>query len=351
MSTIKVEVVAIQDVRSHPAADTLELATINGWQVCVRKGAFKDGDPVVYFEAGTVLPQDVAEQMGVLPYLKTNTDIDGQRVLVVHRVKLRGEPSFGLVMPVPESYMRVGDDVADYYGATKFYPPRRLHDGEFEEAHPLFWKYTDVENLRNYNTVLQDGEEVVVTEKVDGTNCRVGYVVEDAKVVLMAGSKTFQRKKPAADDKRRNTYWFPFVKQGVRSLLADLVSKGHRQAILYGEVFGRGIQTLDYGQTQIDFLAFDLMIDGRYVDHDTFAGLCDAFGLDRMPVLYRGPFSLSIIKGLSDGRSTIGGNHFREGVVVRPVKERNDVRTGRVILKYHGDEYLFKYAEKDTTDA
>ena len=350
MSTIKVEVVEIQDVLPHENADTLELTTVGGWQVAVRKGAFKSGDLAVYFEQGTVLPQETGDQIGITPYLATKTDIDGRRVLVVHRVKLRGEPSFGLVIKA-EPGMQLGQDVAERYGATKFYPPRRLHDGEYEDAHPMFFKYSDIENLRSYHTVLRPGEEIVVAEKVDGTNCRVGFVDEGGEIKYMAGSKTFQRQEPAADDSRRNTYWFPLSMGTVKGLLARLHKAGHKQVILFGEVFGKGIQALDYGQTQIAFRAFDLMIDGRYVGHDTFVSLCDEHGIDRMPILYRGPYSLDKIKELSEGRSTIGGNHFREGVVVRPVIERIDTRVGRVILKYIGDSYLFKYAENDTTDA
>src|SRR3954467_14895224 len=98
MSTIKVTVTPITELRAHPNADALDLATVGGWQMCVKRGSYKDGDLVVYFEPGTVLPAAVAERFGVTNYLSSKTDINGNRVLVVHRVKLRGEPSFGLVV-------------------------------------------------------------------------------------------------------------------------------------------------------------------------------------------------------------------------------------------------------------
>ena len=129
MSTIKVEVTRINDVRPHSNADALELATVGGWQMCVKKGVYHNGDPVVYFEQGTVLPRDVADRLGVTQYLSEKLDINGDRVLVIHRVKLRGEPSFGLVIE-PEPGMVVGQDVADFYGATKFFPPVRTQAGD-----------------------------------------------------------------------------------------------------------------------------------------------------------------------------------------------------------------------------
>jgi hypothetical protein len=49
MSTIKVEVCEILEIQPHGNADALELATVQGWQMCVKKGAHQPGDAVVYF--------------------------------------------------------------------------------------------------------------------------------------------------------------------------------------------------------------------------------------------------------------------------------------------------------------
>ena len=137
----------------------------------------------------------------------------------------------------------------------------------------------------------------------------------------------------------------------VQQLLNDLFAQGHNQAVLYGEVFGSGIQSYTYGQKTLAFRAFDLMIDGKFVDYDDFVARCEAVGIETVPLVYRGGFALASIKALSDGASLIGGKHGREGVVVKPVRERQDVKIGRVILKYIGDVYLFgKAAEQDTTD-
>jgi len=71
--------------------------------------------------------------------------------------------------------------------------------------------------------------------------------------------------------------------------------------------------------------------------------------IDLVPILYRGPFSLAKIKELASGNSTFS-DHVREGVVVKPVIERFDPKTGRVILKYINDDYLFSKGVSDTTD-
>lgn len=79
--TIKVEVTRI-DACSNPSKhpDALELATVGGWQMYVKKGVYQDGDPVVYFERCRVPPREVADRLAVAQYLKERADIDGNGV-------------------------------------------------------------------------------------------------------------------------------------------------------------------------------------------------------------------------------------------------------------------------------
>jgi RNA ligase (TIGR02306 family) len=345
MSTIKVEVVQIADVRPHPNADALELATVKGWQMVVRKGQHQSGDTVVYFEQGTVLPRATADRFGVTQYLSEKTDIDGNRVLVVHRVRLRGEPSFGLAVAPDDPAWLIAHDVSAHYGATKYMPPVKTSAGDVEPDDARFPAYTDVENMRSYPHIFRDGEAVEASEKVHGTNSRIGFVVDEVDrepvVSWMAGSRTLRRKRPDGDAFATNTYWFPWSLAQVQALMQALAAAGHRQAVLYGEVHGRGVQSYDYGQKGLAYRAFDLMLDGIYVDRATFEDWCARYGIPTVPLIYRGPFALEAIRAVADGASLLGGAHGREGVVVRPLVERSDPALGRVILKYVGDAYLF----------
>jgi RNA ligase (TIGR02306 family) len=353
MSTIKVEVCEILEIKPHQNADALELATVQGWQMCVKKGAHKPGDLVVYFEQGTVMQREVASRLNVATYLSEKTDINGDRVLVVHRIKLRGEPSFGLVV-TPEPGMKLGDDVTEFYQASKYFPPVKAQAGDVEIDVSYFPKYTNLENMRSYPSLLTVGETVIATEKIHGTNCRVGFVWQEgeAQPTFMAGSRTLRRRQPADPDLMvANTYWFAHTLTSVKNLLADLQDRGYEQAVLYGEVFGQGVQAYTYGAKKMTFRAFDLMLNGKYVDYEVFTSLCDRHQVERVPLVYEGAFSLEVIKEFSDGDSLVGGAHGREGVVVKPIVERFTLRGGRVILKYVGDRYLFgKAAERDTTD-
>jgi RNA ligase (TIGR02306 family) len=342
LSSLVVNVQAISDVAPHPNADRLELAIIGGWQCVVPKGKYQTGDKIVYFPPDTLIPRTLAESLGVTQYLsfaKDNPDMGRIRC-----AKLRGEPSFGLVADPDCKEWAIGQDVAEHYGAEKWIPPVKFTAGDAEPDHPLFVYYTNIENLRNFPNVLREGENLYITEKLDGTNCRVGMIDGE----LMAGSHRVRRKEP--EDYASNRYWFPLSLPSVRNLLACL-SREHKQVILFGEVFGKGIQKLEYGQKGLAFNAFDLLVDGKYLNAHEFLETMYNYSIPHVPTLGFGPFTVGAIINLAKGKSTIeGSSHIKEGVVVRPIYERTDPRVGRVILKYVSDEYLLSQKE-DWTDA
>ncbi len=136
MSTIRTEVVTLADVRPHPNADALDLGTVKGWQMVLKKGVYASGDKAVYFEAGSQMPASLAEKLGVGNFLQNRTNIDGERVLVVGQVKLRGEPSFGLIVPLDDPSIDVGTDLAGTYGVVKYRPPVKTSAGDADSDHP-----------------------------------------------------------------------------------------------------------------------------------------------------------------------------------------------------------------------
>ena len=337
MSQLIVEVSRIDRVLPHPNADLLELAHIKGWQCVVPKGKYGAGNLVTYVPIDAVIPTELSERLGITKYLSNGR---------VRCARLRGEPSFGVIMDVEDRSWAEGTDVRERYGITKYVPPLRPSAGDAAEPHPLFVSYTDVENLRNFPPVFAEGEDVVVTEKLHGTNCRVGLVEGE----LMAGSMEVRRKRPEPGAEGSNLYWFPTTLPGVMGLLEEL-AHSHRQAILFGEVFGSKVQNLNYGRKgEFGFAAFDVLADGRYLDAPQFLELCDRHAVPTVPVLHRGPYSLEWVKVIAEGLTTLGGGHVREGVVVRPLVERVDPKVGRAVLKYIGDGYLLAKGVSDTND-
>lgn len=353
MSSVIVEVVQIDAIRPHSNADKLYLAEIKGWQTVIRKHLdgspeFQVGERVVYIPPDSTLPHALAVQLGVETYVSAKTNMTGERDLVVRRVRLRGEPSYGFVIPLADPAWSVGTDVREYYGIGKYLPPVKFTAGDAEPNHPLFERYTDIENLRHFPDLIQAEEEVIVTEKIHGTNVRIGAI--DGQI--LAGSHGLQRRRPEPEAMALYTYWFPATLAPVTALLTALQGQ-HRVAILFGEVYGSRVQKLDYGQKSgLGFAAFDLYVDGHYLDYEAFQSLCHNYGVPTVPTLGRGVYSLAFVRELSAGQTTLPGAHIREGVVVRLARERYDARVGRVVLKYINDAYLLnaKLAEADATD-
>jgi len=359
-STLTVPVTSIRNVRPHPNADKLDLCDVLGFQMAIPKGRYKNDDAVVYIPADTLLTDEWAEKFGVKNFLR------GKDKNRVGRIKLRGEPSFGLVVDIPEDQnWNDGDNVADYFGCTKYEPPIRATAGDAaaydENINPFVYRYTDIENGKIYTDVFKDGEEVIATEKLHGTN---GKLISIKGVGIAAGSMSILRKRPDGSDgtpsnfdskeMKENTYWHPWTIEGVRGLMDEL-TKDYNVVTLYGEIFGGSIQSLNYGIPKgqgIAFRAFDISVNDKYLHWDDFEVLCKQYDVPMVPVLYRGPYSMEKMKEVADGNSTLeGADHIREGIVVKPQIERTDPKIGRAVLKYISTEYeLSKHKERDTTD-
>jgi hypothetical protein len=80
------------------------------------------------------------------------------------------------------------------------------------------------------------------------------------------------------------------------------------------------------------------------LDYDEMVAIAAEMNLPTVPILYRGPWSeehKADLWALAEGPTVVGnGTHVREGWVLRPTKERADLRLGRVIMKLHGEGYL-----------
>ncbi len=338
MSTLLVQVCRIEKVLTHPNADALELAHIKGWQCVVPKGKYAAEALVVYVPIDSVLPLELSDRLGVTKYLSSK----GR----VRCAKLRGEPSFGLIFDREDASWPEGHDVAEHYGVTKYQPPVKATAGDAAVAHPLFVSYTDVENLRHFPGIFPPDEQVSLTEKIHGTSCRIGII--DGEV--MAGSMGLRRKRPEPDQAAASIYWAPASQPGVMALLSELAA-AHKQVILFGEVYGAKVQSLGYGKPGASgFVAFDLFADGRFLDVDDFQERCKRHGVPMVPELARGPFSWDLVYAHGKGQTTLGANHIREGVVVKPLRERLDPKLGRVILKYISDDYLLNKGISDSED-
>jgi RNA ligase (TIGR02306 family) len=359
MSSLIVEVCRVEAVLPHPNADRMCICCVKGWRVCAGRdpdtgtNQFEPGDACVYIPPDSVLPPELSDRLGCTKYLgplAKNADgvrPPGGRVRVA---RLRGEPSYGLIMRPDDPTLPVGTDVAALLGITKWEPPPVLGGGEADVPHPAFHGYTDIENYRNFPDLFAEGEEVVLTEKLHGMNCRLGLVRDGEDWVFMAGSNN-QRRKPV-DSKGRPSQFWAVLTGPVRDLLNHLRQRAAHGVVVFGELFGCGVQDLWYGLENgcFGFRAFDVAVDGKYLDFDDTVACFRQFGVEQVPLLYRGSFRRDVVEEHVSGPTTMcpaekaGKFKGREGIVITPTREREAAvghcNLARVILKAISFEYL-----------
>lgn len=143
----------------------------------------------------------------------------------------------------------------------------------------------------------------------------------------------------------------------VRTLMAlDLATKiealGEELGVnidLFGEIFGRGVQDLHYGLSAPEFRAFDIAIDGEFAPSETKAMMFERLGVQRVPVLYRGPWDREALVAHRDGKTVLGEGNIREGIVVTAVGDQTKRefmnRRLRPFLKMVSPDYLTRKGE------
>lgn len=115
-------IVAIDEILVHPKADRMELAIIGGWQCCVKKDEFKAGDIALYCEIDAMLPTTI-DEFAFLEARKDDLKAVGDLSYArIKTIKLRGEMSQGLLIPVPKvlGKRKVGENVTQALGVLKY---------------------------------------------------------------------------------------------------------------------------------------------------------------------------------------------------------------------------------------
>lgn len=306
------------ELHHHPNADTLSLVYVGDFQCVVRTADWKDGDLAIYIPPDSIVP-DTKE----FEFLGDHKRIKARR--------LRGEWSVGLLVPAP-SDAKIGDDYMEKLGIIHYEPQVKgdfTTGGENVSAPPGFYPKYDVLNFRKYSSFFNDGEEIILTEKLHGSSCRF-VCVDD---VIYCGSRNNWKQEDP------NNLWWKVLNQ---NMVLESWLRHNQNLGVYGEVFGQ-VQNLKYGSTdgRIFFAAFDIIKGDQWLDFDDARKI--GAPLPWVPLVYRGPFNKEQIMELAEKDSTYpGAKHHREGVVVKPVHERTNRKIGRLQLKVVGNRYLSK---------
>lgn len=361
MSDLAITIQTVSEIEPHPDADRLEIVKILGTQCVTGVGNHTVGEKVIYFPPDMMIPEGVAEGLSVKKYLK-HVRWNGEKVQSrVAACRLRGVPSYGFVMPCDQR-MEVDTDVTDIYQGEKYEPPPvhlslpgikggsqyRLEEGKFQ-------KYTDIQHFWRYPGVFDDEDQVVITEKLHGSNSRVGVLFEDGEWVYATGSHKCRWMDVLAAER----YWKPLWDVGMLSLIATLCNE-ENDVIVYGEIFGSSVQDMDYGVEGDDgYRVFDIRINGEFMDWVDVQSVCYCHDVPTVPVLFQGPWICvsELLDEYASGKTFVGTpiRKFkgREGIVIKPTRERGTDSIGgrmnrhRAILKYVSADYLSRKGAQD----
>lgn len=238
----------IKNIRVHTNADTLELADVDGTQVVIPKGVYKEEDTVFFIEPDSVLP----DQKWADEYRKYAPNR-------VKAIKLRGEYSNGIVIPEQELYsivqekfqedanngvetLIIQEDIdnstqvfSDYMGLTHYVLLDKTRGiGNLPYNIPS----TGATRIEKIGSEIEG--EIDITLKIDGKSCSYYYNYEEKKFGIL--SRNMQIKVRDDNGKYLNTEWHQPLKEfGIENKLIEFCEKLHLSLCIRGELFGLGI--------------------------------------------------------------------------------------------------------------
>ena len=236
----------------------------------------------------------------------------------------------------------------------KIYKKQRKNISKFRKyINEQFPEYTKITNHKHNKNTIVEGQEVVITEKIHGTNVRISRVcTEKFKFpwYKRLWNKFVGRPKGYFTVGSHHVIkWYDdaIYHRAAKQYGLDKLGDEWNGYIFYGEIYGKKIQHLSYGVPpgELRLAIFDIMYknewgQAHYLPWCEVVDICKNLNLPTVPELYIGPWKSDLVK-LADGKSTIpGAKHHREGFVVKPTHETWNPKVGRLILKRISDQYL-----------
>jgi len=365
----------VTDIKPIDGADNIELVVVNGWNCISKKGENYVDQLVVIATTDAIIPEALSDRIGVTNYLRK-----GGRV---RTIKLRGVYSECLIIPISaDSKLQKiavvkgmeGKDLMETLGIYKYEPPVRqvqLAGGRKikYKDNPNFHIYYKFPNFKNVPNIFTEDDAVEITRKIHGTNARYG-IIKKTKLSLWDKVKRYFGNEwveyefiYGSHNVEKGSDTQGFYDTDVWRTIADrydikdslwahvkiwyapeLIGTGF---IIYGEIYGKGIQkNYEYGLDDIEFVGFDVEINGKYksfyISDVTFAHL----KLDYVPLLYRGFWSQEVQDAFTFNQFLDNTKVPHEGIVI---KEESGDR--HKVAKVINPDYHIYAEKKDVGDS
>ena len=338
-------------------ADNIVCASVLGWKVVVKKNDFKEGDLCVYCEIDSMLPiKPEYEFLRKSCYKKFENGIEGFRIKTI---RLKGQVSQGVCFKlnlldniIDPNLIKIDLDVTEVLKINLYQPPIPSYlKGLIKGPFPSFMPKTDETRVQLLQSVINryKGIKCYITEKIDGSSITV-YLNNGIFGVCSRNLEMLDDNKVA--------YWQVVKELKIEEKLRNYCTNSNIKNIcLQGELCGNGIQDNRLriqGQKIFWFNIFD--IDKyEYLNFKDFINILTTdLKLESVPILtiiHKLETDIDALIKLSIGKSIVCPDVWREGIVIRPLKEKLDMEmsqgfsNGRLSFKVINPEYLIEYEE------
>jgi RNA ligase (TIGR02306 family) len=327
------------EIFTHPNADALLIGKVGSYQVVVQKGLYNDGDEVIFAPEKSVLTGDIKSE-----FEKYLAGPDKNRV---KSVRLRGEISTGIIIPKHlisgfESF-EVGQDVSETLGIIKYEPPIPTQlAGKVKSSSMPFVGSHDCEHVGVYVNDLIDGERIVITSKIHGSQIIYALNLDNSDELI--SSKGLLKRGLTIEESNENSYWIAARNTNLKSLVEESFNDGVVQ------IFGEVVPIQDgftYGFKKPHILIFDIRHNAKSIPYDLVP---EVFKNLWVPIVFDGNLKLdkkevliysdpekgihktkidyllpSWIQEKAETKERVSGSelHIEEGLVIRPYIDRN----------------------------
>ena len=393
-------VVYVDEIKPIPGRDRVECARVGGWTCMVPKGAFKVGDPGIYFEIDSKVPTNkepfgfCEKYKGHIKTQKFKTP-EGQfwsqgllmaasdfgwtidridEVFITDDKMVRhipGTESAFLTKQLGITYYEVEDNKRKAASPDKYKKMAARHPQLFQKPF-IKWLYkkswgkkvlflffgkkkdkrnwpahiaakTDVERIQNMVWVLENKNPYVATEKIDGSSCsimaertRFGKI----KYYICSRNVVFED-----EDQKcyydENIYFEAYNKYNLKEKITQILNDYNLQNVaLQMEVFGPTVQKRDYSLKEREAMIFHIVSNGKKFPMDTVVEICEKYDLPHVPIINDNfilPDTIEELQSDVEGEGSKIDGKAREGIVFY------DKETGQQYFKFVSPEFLIKF--------
>ena len=362
----------IANITPIEGADKIEVAVIKGWECVVKKGEFKVGDCVVYFEVDSILPE------------RPEFEFLRERKFRIKSIRLRKQISQGLVMPlsiIPGDVKYKPEDdfnLTELLGVRKHDPQIQSENDEtcdmkkmspvvkylmnyspfryvyfklnkkIKGSWPEWISKTDEDRIQNCAKLMMNAydSEWYITEKLDGQSGTF-FTYNYRKWGFNRRAFGVCSRNIWLKSKNSSTYWEVAESLELEKKLLALKDN----YVIQGEILAPKVQGNKYKVTEPKLYVFNVIKNGTMLSAEDMFVFCAQNNLPFVPIV-KGSFIpvydigpgkevIDVVKYMvkySQGDSILL-KRKREGIVVRLKKNP------RVSLKVINPEFLLENDE------